>query len=145
MLSTVDQNYNVGRRVVSGSKGMSYCCFRYVLQCDLGSDVRFFCPILSEWKANSYHFHFMATRLAAHAADIVKKIPGAAERDFAISKARKELDWEKQYELAIDPGLARKRRSSTKKSVEKHGACTMCGELCAYKVMNGRQSKKNMQ
>lgn len=84
------------------------------------------------------HAGVMATRIAAHAADIVKKIPGAAERDIAISKARKELDWEKQYELAIDPGLARKRRASTQENADKHGACTMCGELCAYKVMNQR-------
>lgn len=85
------------------------------------------------------HDGVMATRIAAHAADIVKRIPGAAERDFAISKARKELDWEKQYELALDPALARKRRGSTKETADKHGACTMCGELCAYKVMNERK------
>jgi phosphomethylpyrimidine synthase len=85
------------------------------------------------------HDGVMATRIAAHAADIVKKIPGAAQRDFEISKARKELDWEKQYELAIDPALARKRRGATKESADKHGACTMCGELCAYKVMNERK------
>ena len=85
------------------------------------------------------HDGVMATRIAAHAADIVKKIPGAAERDFAISKARKELDWEKQYDLALDPALARKRRGSTKETTDKHGACTMCGELCAYKVMNQRK------
>ena len=85
------------------------------------------------------HDGVMATRIAAHAADIVKKVPGAAARDFAISKARKELDWEKQYELALDPALARKRRGSTKETADKHGACTMCGELCAYKVMNQRK------
>lgn len=87
------------------------------------------------------HDGVMATRIAAHAADIVKKIPGAAERDFAISKARKELDWETQYKLAIDPALARSRRASTRESADKHGACTMCGELCAYKVMNQRHSR----
>ncbi|PHR27129.1 MAG: phosphomethylpyrimidine synthase [Desulfotalea sp.] len=89
--------------------------------------------------AQDVHDGVMATRIAAHAADIVKKIPGAAERDFAISKARKELDWEKQYELAIDPALARKRRGATEGTTDKHGACTMCGELCAYKVMNERK------
>ena len=85
------------------------------------------------------HDGVMATRIAAHAADIVKRIPGAADRDRAISKARKELDWEKQYELALDPALARKRRGSTKEAADKHGACTMCGDLCAYKVMNNRK------
>lgn len=85
------------------------------------------------------HDGVMATRIAAHAADIVKKVPGAADRDIAISKARKELDWEKQYELALDPALARKRRGATEDTADKHGACTMCGELCAYKVMNSRK------
>ncbi|BHH84462.1 phosphomethylpyrimidine synthase [Desulforhopalus sp. 52FAK] len=89
--------------------------------------------------AQDVHEGVMATRIAAHAADIVKKIPGAAERDFAISKARKDLDWEKQYELALDPALARKRRGATEEAADVHGACTMCGELCAYKVMNQRK------
>jgi len=89
--------------------------------------------------AQDVHEGVMATRIAAHAADIVKKIPGAAERDFAISKARKNLDWEKQYELALDPALARKRRGATEEAADVHGACTMCGELCAYKVMNERK------
>ena len=89
--------------------------------------------------AQDVHEGVMATRIAAHAADIVKKVPGAAERDFAISKARKDLDWEKQYELALDPALARKRRGATEETADIHGACTMCGELCAYKVMNSRK------
>ncbi|NOR23464.1 MAG: phosphomethylpyrimidine synthase ThiC [Desulforhopalus sp.] len=85
------------------------------------------------------HDGVMATRLAGHAADIVKGIPGAIERDIAISKARKSLDWEKQYELALDPPLARKRRGATAEVADAHGACTMCGEFCAYKIMDGRQ------
>lgn len=85
------------------------------------------------------HDGVMATRLAGHAADIVKGIPGAIERDIAISKARKSLDWEKQYELALDPPLARKRRGATAEVADTHGACTMCGEFCAYKIMDGRQ------
>ena len=85
------------------------------------------------------HDGVMATRLAGHAADIVKGIPGAIERDIAISKARKSLDWEKQYELALDPPLARKRRGATAEVADAHGACTMCGEFCAYKIMDARQ------
>jgi phosphomethylpyrimidine synthase len=85
------------------------------------------------------HAGVMATRLAGHAADIVKGIPGAMDRDIAISKARKALDWEKQYELALDPPLARRRRAEKAEITDEHGACTMCGEFCAYKVMNGRQ------
>lgn len=89
--------------------------------------------------AQDVHDGVMATRIAAHAADIVKRIPGAAERDTAISKARKDLDWETQFELAIDPALARKRRGATEENANKHGACTMCGDLCAYKVMKSRK------
>jgi phosphomethylpyrimidine synthase len=88
------------------------------------------------------HDGVMATRLAGHAADIVKGIAGAMEKDIAMSQARKNLDWEKQYELAIDPQLARKRRHETAGGVDGHGACTMCAEFCAYKIMESR--KKNM-
>ncbi len=84
------------------------------------------------------HQGVMATRLAAHAGDIVKEVPGAMARDIAISTARKDLDWEKQYGLALDPVLARKRRAETVEITGEHGACSMCGELCAYKVMNRR-------
>lgn len=85
------------------------------------------------------HDGVMATRLAAHAADIVKGIPGAMDRDIAISRARKELDWERQFELALDPDLARKRKTATAAATAGHGACTMCGDLCAYRVMNNRK------
>ncbi len=85
------------------------------------------------------HEGVMATRLAAHAADIVKGIPGAMEWDNSMSRARKALDWEKQYELALDPDLARKRRGETAKIADAHGACTMCGEFCAYKMMDERK------
>jgi phosphomethylpyrimidine synthase len=84
------------------------------------------------------HEGVMATRIAAHAADIVKGLPGAMEKDIAMSKARKALDWETQYCLAIDPELARKRRGESGVD-EEHGACTMCGEFCAYKVMDERK------
>lgn len=86
------------------------------------------------------HQGVMATRLAAHAADVAKEVPGAMEHDIAMSQARKSLNWEQQYELALDPQLARRRRGATAGSTESHGACTMCGELCAYKVMNGRKT-----
>lgn len=91
--------------------------------------------------AEDVHEGVMATRLAGHAADIVKGIPGAMDRDIAMSKARKALDWEKQYELAIDPALARKRRGATADVADEHGACTMCGAFCAYKVMDERKQQ----
>ncbi|AOY57172.1 MULTISPECIES: phosphomethylpyrimidine synthase ThiC [Desulfococcus] len=88
--------------------------------------------------AADVHAGVMAARLAGHAADIVKNIPGAREWDAAMSRARRALDWEKQFALAIDPPLARKRRGETT-AADAHGACTMCGEYCAYKVMDSRR------
>ncbi|PIS28397.1 phosphomethylpyrimidine synthase [Candidatus Saganbacteria bacterium CG08_land_8_20_14_0_20_45_16] len=74
----------------------------------------------------------IASRIAAHCADIARGIPGARDWDIAMSKARKELNWGKQIGLAIDPVKARKiheRRKSKSDDV-----CSMCGEFCAMKV-----------
>lgn len=76
----------------------------------------------------------IASRIAAHAADICKGLPGAIEKDNAMARARKKLDWEGQFALALDPDRAREYRA--KSPVSEHGACTMCGEFCAYKVMD---------
>ncbi|MDY0184518.1 MAG: phosphomethylpyrimidine synthase ThiC [Desulfuromonadaceae bacterium] len=84
----------------------------------------------------------IASLIAAHAADIVKRVPGAIEKDHAMARARKELDWEKQFALAIDPERARARRSENK-AADEHGACTMCGEFCAVKVMDERREFQN--
>lgn len=73
----------------------------------------------------------MASRIAAHSADVVKNAPGSRQRDAAITKARRELDWETIYEQALDPELARRRKSESESSTEDH--CTMCGNLCAVK------------
>ncbi len=86
------------------------------------------------------HEGVMACRVAAHAGDIVKGVPGAIEKDIAMAKCRKELDWEGQFKLAIDPEKARRIRAESGVD-EEHGACTMCGEFCAYKVMNDRKEK----
>ncbi|GAB4167546.1 MAG: phosphomethylpyrimidine synthase ThiC [Geothermobacteraceae bacterium] len=87
------------------------------------------------------HEGVMATRIAAHAADLVKQVPGAWERDLAMARCRKQLDWEGQFRLAIDPDKARRMRAESGVD-EEHGACTMCGEFCAYKVMNERAEKE---
>lgn len=87
------------------------------------------------------HEGVMAARIAAHAADIVKGIPGAMEKDNAMAISRKKLDWEGQFAVAIDPEKARRLRAESGVD-EAHGACTMCGALCAYKVMNERNEKK---
>ena len=74
----------------------------------------------------------IASRIAAHAADIVKGVPGALERDLELARARKRLDWETQRRLAIDPAkfaAVRKRRKSKSK------ACSMCGDFCAMRIV----------
>jgi len=76
----------------------------------------------------------MASKIAAHAADIAKGIKGARDWDDAMSTARKKLDWEEMFNLSIDPDKARNYRASAKP--EKEDTCSMCGNLCAVKNMN---------
>ena len=76
----------------------------------------------------------IATRIAAHAADIAKGLPRAMEWDNAMSAARKELNWEEQIRLAIDPEHARKLREQTKPHED--DVCSMCGEYCAIKMVD---------
>jgi phosphomethylpyrimidine synthase len=74
----------------------------------------------------------IASRIAAHAADVARKIPGAMERDNAMARCRKNLDWEGQIALAIDPDKARALRESSHPADNE--VCTMCGEFCAIKI-----------
>lgn len=74
----------------------------------------------------------LAARTAGHAADLVRRKPGAWEWDEKMSRARKNRDWPAQIRLAIDPDLAREIRARTCR--EDHETCTMCGDLCAYKA-----------
>ena len=76
----------------------------------------------------------VAARIAAHAADIAKGVPGAAEWDREMSLARKKLDWEGMFRLALDPEKARRYRASSKP--EKEDTCSMCGNFCAVRNMN---------
>jgi phosphomethylpyrimidine synthase len=82
----------------------------------------------------------IAARIAAHAADIAKGIPGAQDWDNAMSHARKELDWPRMLELAMDPEKASAYRESSKPRDDQ--VCTMCGDLCAVKrsrqILEGR-------
>jgi len=74
----------------------------------------------------------IASRIAAHCADIAKGIPAAKDWDVEMSKARKELNWGKQIRLSIDPEKARKIHEIRKsKSMD---VCSMCGEFCAMKI-----------
>lgn len=75
----------------------------------------------------------VASKIAAHAADIVKGIAGARQRDVKLSLARKKLDWEGQKRLVIDPhrfeAIRKERRTKTE-------ACSMCGEFCAMRLVS---------
>ncbi len=73
----------------------------------------------------------MASRIAAHAADVAKGIKGARAWDDKMAKARKALDWEAQLSLAIDSETATRFRHE--KNERQEECCTMCGQFCAYK------------
>ena len=76
----------------------------------------------------------IASKIAAHAADIAKKIPYARDLDDAMADARRTLDWEKQWECAIDSETAKQVRESRKP--EQEDSCSMCGKFCAVRSMN---------
>lgn len=76
----------------------------------------------------------VASKIAAHAADIAKGIKGAREWDYKMSQARKNLDWEGMFNLAIDKEKPRKYRESS--IPEEEDTCTMCGKMCAVRNMN---------
>ncbi|MFH0845595.1 MAG: phosphomethylpyrimidine synthase ThiC [Pseudomonadota bacterium] len=73
----------------------------------------------------------IVTKIAAHAADIARGHKLAMERDRRMSEARKNLDWDTQFELAIDPKKARQLRKENPPS--ENDVCTMCGKYCAIK------------
>jgi phosphomethylpyrimidine synthase len=75
----------------------------------------------------------IASKIAAHAADIVKGVKGALERDLKISVARKKLDWAAQKKLVLDPHKFEEIRKKRKTKTE---ACSMCGEFCAMRIVS---------
>jgi len=75
----------------------------------------------------------IATKIAAHAVDIVKLGFKAAARDLAMAKARASLDWKKQFENAVDPEKAKKIRGRVK--LRSPETCSMCSEYCAIKIL----------
>jgi phosphomethylpyrimidine synthase len=74
------------------------------------------------------------SRIAAHVGDMIKYPDRARQWDLDMGRARRELDWEKMYSLAIDPEHARAVRDS--RAPEDSDACTMCGNFCALKIVN---------
>jgi phosphomethylpyrimidine synthase len=83
----------------------------------------------------------IATKIAAHAADIAKGVPGARDQDNKMSDARRRIDWEEMFSHAIDPKKAREYFESAPPT-DKH-SCSMCGKMCAMrttnKILNGEK------
>jgi len=75
----------------------------------------------------------IAARIAAHAADIARGLPGARDVDDEMARARKRLDWKRQIELSINPEGAKRRREASQPADS--DVCTMCGQFCAIKVV----------
>jgi phosphomethylpyrimidine synthase len=82
----------------------------------------------------------IASKIAAHAADIAKGVPGAIERDRKMALCRKNLDWKGQIELSFNPDKVRKWRSEAPPSEQ--DVCSMCGEFCAIRTVE-RALRKN--
>jgi len=76
----------------------------------------------------------IASKIAAHAADIAKGVKGARQWDRRMAEARRKLDWDAQFKEAIDPEKAKAYRESSMPEITE--TCTMCGEMCAVKNMN---------
>ena len=76
----------------------------------------------------------IASRIAAHAADIAKGVPHARQQDNAMSEARHKVDWEAMFDLALDQDKARRYFESTPPA-DRH-TCSMCGKLCAVRTTN---------
>lgn len=76
----------------------------------------------------------MASKIAAHAADIAKGVPHAMDPDNAMARARHKLDWDEMFKVAIDPDKAKAYYESTPPA-ERH-TCSMCGKMCAVRTTN---------
>lgn len=75
----------------------------------------------------------VATKIAAHAADIAKGIDGARDWDNKMSKARADIDWNTMFELALEPEKPKRYRAESKPHDEE--SCTMCGKMCSMRTM----------
>ena len=82
------------------------------------------------------HQGIIASKIAAHAADIAKGIPGARDQDDRMADARKVLDWEAQWLEALDPEVAKEIRKSRMPEEDHADTCSMCGKFCAVRSMN---------
>ncbi len=90
----------------------------------------------------------MAYKIAAHAADIGRKIPGARKRDDAMSDARYHFDWNRQFELALDPERAKEYHDETlpQEVFKEAEFCSMCGpKFCSYRVTQNALEEFNWE
>lgn len=78
----------------------------------------------------------IASKIAAHAADIAKGIPHARDIDDMMADARRELDWDKQFKYAMDPERAKEIRQDRLPEEDHSDTCSMCGKFCAVRSMN---------
>ena len=76
----------------------------------------------------------VASKIAAHAADIAKKVPHARDMDDRMGQARRKLDWDAMWKCALDPVTGKKRYEESPAATE--GTCTMCGKMCAVRTVN---------
>lgn len=76
----------------------------------------------------------IASKIAAHAADVAKGVKGAIHWDHEMAEARRNLDWERMFDVAIDTDKARQYRKDS--TPEREDTCTMCGKMCAVRNMN---------
>ena len=84
----------------------------------------------------------IAAKIAAHAGDIAKNIPGSRDWDNEMSTARQNLNWKRMFELAIDPEKARRYRKES--TPEHEDSCTMCGKMCSMRTMNKIMQGKDL-
>ena len=98
--------------------------------------------------ANDVREGIVAHKIAAHAADVALGKAGAIERDHAMSDARYAFDWNKQFELSLDPERARELHDESlpQESFKKAEFCSMCGpKFCAYKISKNLMKEKNVK
>ena len=86
----------------------------------------------------------IASKIAAHAADIAKGVRGARDIDDKMADARRVLDWDAQYACALDPETAKAIRDSRKPEDDHSDTCSMCGKFCAVRSMNKALSGENI-
>ncbi len=111
---------------IAGSAGADFLCY-------VTPSEHLRLPLLEDVKEG-----IIASRIAAHIADIAKGVCGAFEKDLLMAKYRDEFNWKEQINISIDPDKA-EALLETSESASEEG-CTMCGEFCAIKL--GKKKKK---